>query len=163
MDRFDKATRSRVMSRSKSRGTRSTEWKFRSLLMRRGVRGWTLGYRSGLAGSPDIVFSRARLAIFLDGCFWHGCQRCRSIPATNRAFWMSKIQKNRKRDRKVQRMLRAQGWKVVRIWEHELRNDLTECMKRIASKAKLNSNNLRLRRGDRRSCGDRRVSHSDCE
>ncbi len=137
LDRFDTATRSRVMSRSRSSGTRSTEWRFRSLLMRSGIRGWTLGHGSGLAGSPDIVFKRARLAIFLDGCFWHGCRRCRSIPETNRAFWMDKIQKNRKRDKRAQRVLREEGWEVLRIWEHELRNDLDKCMKRIASKINL--------------------------
>ena len=93
MDKFDKATRSRVMSRSRSIGTRTTEWKFRSLLMRSGIKGWTLGHRSGLTGSPDVVFLRHRLAIFLDGCFWHGCRRCRSIPATNTRFWTNKIEK----------------------------------------------------------------------
>jgi DNA mismatch endonuclease (patch repair protein) len=131
MDRFDKLTRSRVMSRSRSRGSRSTEWKFRSLLMRSGVKGWTLGHGSGVTGSPDVVFVRARLAIFLDGCFWHGCQRCRSIPSTNRAFWMNKIQKNKKRDKKVQRILRAKGWKVMRVWEHELKTESTEVLCRV--------------------------------
>ena len=121
MDTFNRATRSRVMSRIKSRGTKTTEWRFRSLLMRSGVRGWRLGHDSGFPGSPDVVFVRARLAIFLDGCFWHGCRRCRSIPTTNRAFWVAKIQRNRERDEKVRRMLRAVGWKVTRIWEHELK------------------------------------------
>lgn len=99
--------------------------------MRSGVSGWKLGHESGLTGRPDVVFVRARLAIFLDGCFWHGCQRCRSIPTTNRVFWLNKIQKNRKRDKKVRRMLRAKGWKVMRVWEHELRNDGDEVLRRV--------------------------------
>lgn len=131
LDRFDKVTRSRVMRRSRSTGTRTTEWKFRSLLMRSGVGGWTLGHRSGLAGSPDIIFPRARVAIFLDGCFWHGCRRCRSIPATNRTFWTDKIQGNRRRDKKVARILRNKGWKVVRIWEHQLRTKAGEVLRRV--------------------------------
>ena len=123
MDKFDRATRSRVMSRTKSSGTKTTEWKFRSLLIRSSVRGWKIGHHSGLPGSPDFVFLRARLAIFLDGCFWHGCNRCRSIPTTNRTFWVTKIQRNKERDEKVARILRAVGWKVMRIWEHELKTD----------------------------------------
>jgi DNA mismatch endonuclease (patch repair protein) len=123
MDRFDKATRSRVMSRSKARGTKATEGRFRSLLVRSGVRGWTLGHDSGLIGRPDVIFVRKRVAIFVDGCFWHGCRRCRSIPATNYAFWTAKIQRNRLRDRKVRRILQADRWIVLRIWEHDIRND----------------------------------------
>jgi DNA mismatch endonuclease (patch repair protein) len=123
LDKFDRPTRSRVMGRIKSSGTKTTEWKFRSLLVRSGVRGWKIGHHSGLPGSPDFVFFRARLAIFLDGCFWHGCNRCRSIPATNRAFWVAKIQRNKDRDEKATRMLRAMGWKTMRIWEHELKTD----------------------------------------
>ena len=131
MDTFDTVTRSRIMSRNRSRGSKSTEWKFRSLLMRSGIRGWRLGHGSGLTGSPDIVFTRRRLAVFLDGCFWHGCRRCRSIPTTNRAFWMNKIGKNRKRDKKVQRALHEKGWNVVRIWEHELRADSAGVLRKV--------------------------------
>ena len=133
LDKFDAATRSRVMSRNKASGTRTTERKFRSLLMRSGVRGWKLGHHSGLPGSPDFFFPGLRIAIFLDGCFWHGCQLCRSIPASNRAFWQAKIQENRGRDRKVARILRAQGWKVVRIWEHDLRMDGETLLRKFLS------------------------------
>lgn len=131
MDTFERATRSRVMSRIKSRGTKTTEWKFRSLLIRSGIGGWRIGHDSGLPGRPDVVFLRARLAIFLDGCFWHGCRRCRSIPTTNREFWMAKIQRNRERDRKVLRVLRAMGWKAMRIWEHELETDSDGVLRKV--------------------------------
>ena len=131
MDRFDKATRARVMSRNKSKGTKTTEWRFRSLLMRSAIRGWRLGHDDNLPGKPDFIFARTRLAIFLDGCFWHGCRRCRSIPKVNRAFWLAKIQGNKKRDKKVVRMLRGVGWKVIRIWEHELRIDIKAVLHKI--------------------------------
>jgi DNA mismatch endonuclease, patch repair protein len=78
-----------------------------------------------------VVFLRCRVAIFLDGCFWHGCSRCRSIPATNKAFWKAKIQGNIERDRNVTRMLRAMGWKVLRIWEHDLKADSEGILRRV--------------------------------
>jgi DNA mismatch endonuclease (patch repair protein) len=131
LDTFDALTRSRIMSRSRSRGSGSTERRFRSLLVRSGIRGWKLGHASGLTGSPDVIFTRGRIAIFLDGCFWHGCRRCRSIPSTHRTFWMNKIENNRKRDRKVLRALRAKGWKVLRIWEHELRKDSYGVLRKV--------------------------------
>lgn len=131
MDRFDIATRSRVMSRNKSRGTKSTEWRFRSLLMRSGIRGWRIGHNSSLPGRPDIIFFQQRLAIFLDGCFWHGCKRCRSIPAANRQYWLAKIQMNRRRDRKAVRALRSMGWRILRIWEHELKNNSEKVLEKV--------------------------------
>jgi DNA mismatch endonuclease (patch repair protein) len=131
LDTFDSVTRSRVMSRIKSRGTKTTEWKFRSLLVRSGVSGWKLGHCSDIPGRPDVLFPRSRVAIFLDGCFWHGCERCRSIPATNRAFWTAKIKSNTERDRKVTRMLGAMGWRVLRIWEHELKADSERILGRV--------------------------------
>jgi DNA mismatch endonuclease, patch repair protein len=132
MDVFDRATRSRVMGRVKSRGTKSTEKRFRSLLVRSGIRGWSIGHDLGLPGRPDFVFHGSRVVVFVDGCFWHGCQRCRSIPSTNRVFWREKITSNRQRDRKVGRALRSQGWKVVRIWEHELRSDPSRAIAKVS-------------------------------
>jgi DNA mismatch endonuclease (patch repair protein) len=99
--------------------------------MRSGIRGWTLGHNTDLPGTPDFIFARARLAIFLDGCFWHGCRRCRSIPKANRVFWLAKIQGNKVRDRKVVRLLRGIGWNVIRIWEHELRINRDAVLRKI--------------------------------
>ena len=121
MDKFDAATRSRIMGRNKSSGTKSTERKFRSLLVRSAIRNWKLGHNFGLPGNPDFIFPSLQIAIFIDGCFWHGCSYCRTIPVTNRAFWKAKIQSNRLRDRRVANRLKRIGWKVIRIWEHELR------------------------------------------
>jgi DNA mismatch endonuclease (patch repair protein) len=121
LDKFDAATRSRIMSRNRATGTRSTERRFRSFLIRSAIRGWKLGHNSRLIGNPDFVFTSSHLLIFIDGCFWHGCQSCRSIPVTNRSFWRTKIHGNKTHDRKVTRLLKNLGWRVIRIWEHELR------------------------------------------
>jgi DNA mismatch endonuclease (patch repair protein) len=131
MDTLDKVTRSRVMSRNRSKGTKSTELRFRSLLVRSGIRGWTVAKRSGLPGTPDVIFVRAKIAIFLDGCFWHGCRKCRSIPATNKSFWTDKISKNKKRDRIVVRQLRSIGWRSLRLWEHDLKSDDSTILERL--------------------------------
>lgn len=70
---------------------------------------------------PDFVFPRLQVAVFVDGCFWHGCPKHATQPKTNRAFWRKKIARNRQRDREVGRALRRMGWRVVRVWEHGLR------------------------------------------
>ena len=69
---------------------------------------------------PDFVFRKQRTVIFVDGCFWHGCPKHATRPANNRVFWRRKLAGNKTRDRVVTRTLRAQGWRVLRIWEHEL-------------------------------------------
>jgi DNA mismatch endonuclease, patch repair protein len=75
-----------------------------------------------MLGKPDFVFTSSRLAIFVDGCFWHGCPTCYRMPRDNRPYWRQKADRNRRRDHAVNRTLRGQGWTVVRIWEHVLRN-----------------------------------------
>lgn len=79
------------------------------------------GGRSSGRVKPDFVFRHLRVALFVDGCFWHGCPKHATQPKTNAAFWRDKIAANRARDRRVTRVLRALGWRVLRIWEHELR------------------------------------------
>ncbi len=85
-----------------------------------GIRGYRLHHR--LPGRPDMVFPRRRIAVFIDGCFWHRCPKCFTEPATNRKFWTIKINSNRERDRLVDKRLKGMGWKVIRVWEHETRN-----------------------------------------
>jgi DNA mismatch endonuclease (patch repair protein) len=68
---------------------------------------------------PDVVFTRAKVAIFLDGCFWHGCPAHQRIPKSNPAYWIPKLKRNLERDREIDEALSAAGWLVVRIWEHE--------------------------------------------
>ena len=91
---------------------------FRKELSKRGLR-----YRkhvSRLPGKPDIVFVKKRAAIFLDSCFWHGCKKHCRIPATRRKYWIAKIERNLERDKVVSRHYKEQGWRVFRVWEHDL-------------------------------------------
>lgn len=117
-DVFDKAKRSKVMSRIRGRGNRDTELALVKLMRRQGIKGWRR--HQSVPGRPDFIFRAAGLAIFVDGCFWHGCPMHSSIPSNNRAFWKNKLETNKKRDRIVTNTLRAEGWKVLRVWEHEL-------------------------------------------
>ena len=73
-----------------------------------------------VTGRPDFAFKKQKLAIFIDGCFWHCCPKCGNMPANNREFWSAKLGKNRVRDRFVNRTLRVEGWTVFRVWEHDL-------------------------------------------
>lgn len=115
-DTVERKKRSWIMSQVKSRRNKSTEEALVVVFRREKITGWRRNY--DLVGKPDFVFRKERVAIFVDGCFWHGHPtRCR-IPATNREYWISKINRNRARDRKVNRMLRQRGWQVIRIWEH---------------------------------------------
>ncbi len=118
------------MSRVRSARNRSTEWKLRAALVRNGVAGWTVTARQ-LPGSPDFLFPDNKLAVFVDGCFWHGCPRCYRRPKSNRKFWDEKIQQNRKRDRKVTSHLRRTGWRVIRVWEHDLQKTSAGIVRRI--------------------------------
>lgn len=93
------------------------ELALRSELHRRGLR-FRLHVRS-LPGSPDIVLPSVRVAVFVDGCFWHGCPVHHRRPMRNGDWWQAKIVGNRRRDARVARQLRAMGWSVVRVWEHE--------------------------------------------
>ncbi len=119
-DVFTPSKRSEVMSKIKSRGNRETELLFASFLRKSGITGWRR--HLAITGRPDFTFRRDRLAIFIDGCFWHCCPKCGNMPANNRKFWVEKLGGNKRRDRKVNRILSSDGWSVLRIWEHELRN-----------------------------------------
>ncbi|MGA9417132.1 MAG: very short patch repair endonuclease [Terriglobales bacterium] len=119
-DVFTPAQRSKVMSRIKSRGNRETELLFASLLRKNGISGWRR--HLPLTGRPDFTFKRNRVVVFIDGCFWHCCPKCGNMPVNNAVFWKKKLGGNQRRDRQVNHFLRANGWRVLRIWEHELRN-----------------------------------------
>src|SRR5437867_2113665 len=118
-DFLSKQRRSALMSRIRSHGNAATELRFIRLLKNSGITGWRR--RQRLRGSPDFVFSKLRVAVFVDGCFWHGCPRCYNEPKTNRAFWREKILTNRKRALVVNRELGKLGWRVLRVWQHELK------------------------------------------
>lgn len=118
-DVFTKRKRSAVMSRIRSRGNRATELRLIVVFRAHSITGWRRG--SKLTGRPDFVFPELKLAVFVDGCFWHGCPKHGTRPKANAGFWLAKITGNKARDRRVNRLLRAKGWTVLRIWEHELK------------------------------------------
>jgi DNA mismatch endonuclease (patch repair protein) len=127
VDVFSKRKRSEVMAACRGRGNRSTEWRLRSRLVSARISGWRM-HTGDVYGRPDFAFDKSKVAVFVDGCFWHGCKTCRTVPASNRGFWTDKIQRNRQRDRKVAGMLRRSGWRVVRIWEHDLKHRPDWCL-----------------------------------
>jgi DNA mismatch endonuclease (patch repair protein) len=118
-DVFPKHKRSAIMSRVRSSGNLATELRLISIFREFHLVGWRRNQK--LFGRPDFVFHDARLAIFVDGCFWHGCKTHRSIPKSNVEFWTKKIARNIRRDAVVRRVLNADGWSVFRIWQHDLR------------------------------------------
>jgi DNA mismatch endonuclease (patch repair protein) len=130
VDVFTKEKRSEVMAKIRGHGNKSTEWRLRSILIASGIKGWRLRAKD-LPGKPDFVFDDIKLAVFVDGCFWHGCRRCRSLPKTNNDFWSQKISLNRRRDRKINLQLRNAGWIVMRFWEHQLKSESHRCIRRI--------------------------------
>jgi DNA mismatch endonuclease, patch repair protein len=144
-DRVSKSQRSSIMRQVKGRNNRSTERRFAASLAAHGIRGWTRGTKD-LQGHPDIVFRSERVAIFLDGCFWHGCPQCdKQLPYNNFGYWKAKISRNVRRDLVVTRSLRRCGWTVIRIWEHDLRNQLPLAVARLAGLAPLLRSNAVIR------------------
>jgi len=118
------------MSLIRSRGNTDTELALVKLLRRFRITGWRRNQQ--LVGRPDFIFRRARVAVFVDGCFWHGCPKHSSHTVRSGAYWQKKLSTNQARDRVVTRSLRAQGWRVLRIWEHELkRKNPTRLLSRI--------------------------------
>jgi len=99
---------------------------FRKHIRINGLKGFRNGQKT--EGRPDFIFPKQKIAIFLDGCFWHGCPRCYSEPKTNKKFWRDKFISNKKRDTKVNLLLRKKGWKIKRFWEHRVKKDPERCI-----------------------------------
>lgn len=118
VDSVDRKERSRIMGLVRSGGNKSTEAVVVVLFRGAGLKGWRR--QLDLPGRPDFAFPKSRLAVFVDGCFWHGCPRHLRLPATNRRYWVQKIGRNVARDRVVRLALIGRGWRVVRVWEHDL-------------------------------------------
>jgi len=109
--------RSKIMGSIRSEHNKSTEAKLRMALIKAGLKGWVL-HPSGIFGKPDVFFPKKKLAIFVDGCFWHCCSECGHVPKTRSAFWRTKFQRNQTRSNLVTSRLRKESIKVVRFWEH---------------------------------------------
>lgn len=138
-DIYNKSKRSEIMSRIRSRGNQATEMAMVGLLKRHRITGWRR--HRPMFGNPDFVFSKEKLAVFVDGCFWHGCPKHAKLPSANGTFWKEKLSRNKIRDRLVSRILRNRGWSVMRVWQHDLaRSTELKTVARISRK-------LLLRRG----------------
>lgn len=124
VDVHTKEQRSYNMSKVKSKDTKP-ELVLRKYLFSNGIRGYRL--HSDLPGKPDIVFTKYKLAIFIDGCFWHKCPECFKPPSSNIEFWEEKLNSNVLRDEKVNKQLVNMGYKVIRFWEHQIIKDLYKC------------------------------------
>ena len=127
-DQFSKETRSRIMSKIKSKNT-AIEICFRKLLWKNGLKGFRANY--DLPGKPDIVFASKKIAIFLDGDFWHGYNWKKLGKIPPKTYWQSKIQRNINRDKLTTKTLKKNGWKVIRLWEHEINQDPQKCVDKI--------------------------------
>lgn len=117
-DVFSESKRSEVMSCIRGSGNKDTELRLIAIFKAHHITGWRRN--SKLPGRPDFVFPPQRLTVFVDGCYWHGCPKHYRRPKSNRKFWDAKIVRNKARDREVKRLLKAKGWRVLRIWEHAL-------------------------------------------
>ncbi|MBP3039564.1 very short patch repair endonuclease [Bacillaceae bacterium Marseille-Q3522] len=123
MDRLTKVQRSHNMKSIKSKGTKLEE-KVNKALWIKGIR-----FRKNnqkLFGKPDISIQKYKIVIFIDSCFWHGCELHSTIPVTNRGFWVKKINRNKERDIEVTDYYLRNGWNILRIWEHDLKADFSK-------------------------------------
>jgi len=132
-DRFTTEIRSKIMSKIRGKNTKP------EILLRKSL--FNLGYRYGLNHrfktlnfKPDLVLVSRKTCIFVDGCFWHGCPRCYRTPKSNQGYWIQKINRNKERDQEQNRFLRKNGWKVIRIWEHEINENLEKTLSKVNSK-----------------------------
>ena len=128
VDFFSKEKRSYIMSRIRSTNTRQ-EIELRKALRARGLVGYRI-YKK-LPGKPDVVFSKSRVVIFLDGDFWHGYNWKVLGRAPPRKYWRRKIERTIERDKEYTTILEHDGWKVLRFWEHDVRRNMKKCIKRI--------------------------------
>lgn len=111
--------RGRNMSAIRSSKNKSTEMRLLKLFQNHKIKGWRRNRK--ILGKPDFVFPGPKLAVFVDGCFWHGCPRCFKQPKVNPEYWIAKIARNKRRDGFVTDALANKGWSVLRLWEHQLR------------------------------------------
>lgn len=136
MDTVSREKRSLIMARVRSRGNQSTELALARAFRKNQVRGWrrhkaiSLGQAGGFV-RPDFVFVAERVAVFVDGCLWHGCPKHARIPSSNRRYWVAKVRRNVKRDRAKDRLLRSLNWRVIHIWEHSVSKAKCRSVQRV--------------------------------
>ena len=128
-DVYSQAERSKLMAKVRSKGNKDTELRLVAIFKAHGITGWRR--HRPVFGKPDFVFPAERIAVFVDGCFWHGCPSHYRAPAQNGDFWVRKLNNNRNRDKLVTRTLRARGWTVLRVWEHALKGNGNAVARRV--------------------------------
>jgi len=127
-DTVSKKKRSEIMSKVKSKDSK-IEVNFRKAIWKAGFR-----YRKNSTkyfGKPDMVLPKYKTAIFIDSCFWHGCKRHCRLPAARKKYWTTKIERNKERDKEVNRYYKKIGWKVIRVWEHEIKKKTDAVIRKI--------------------------------
>lgn len=117
-DVFSSAKRSEVMSKIRGKGNKDTEIALIKIFKQFKISGWRRDQE--IFGKPDFAFKKLKMVIFVDGCFWHSCPKHATHPVNNKEFWEKKLTATQNRDHLVTKVLKKQGWNVVRIWEHEL-------------------------------------------
>ena len=130
MDKFDKETRSRIMSAIRSKNTSPEKIIFRELRKRKI---YFQKHYNKVLGSPDIALPAARRAVFIDGDFWHGFRYPSWKKRLKSKFWRDKIERNRARDKECHRKLRRMGWKVLRVWEHQINIDFKNTVDKVVN------------------------------
>ena len=127
-DTVSKKKRSEIMSRVRSKDSKM-EIAFRKAL-------WNKGFRysknsSKYFGKPDLILKKYKTVIFIDSCFWHGCKKHCRMPSTNQKYWIQKIKRNKQRDKEVNKYYKKLGWKIFRIWEHEIQKNFDKAISKI--------------------------------
>ena len=135
-DKVSRKTRSYIMSRIRSKDTKA-EIAFRKELFHNGIR-YRLHYP--VEGRPDIALPSQKIAIFIDGCFWHKCPKCFRPPKSHKNYWEQKINRNLERDKIVNKMLKMEKWKVIRIWEHEITETPQKALRKVLTAIPVESN-----------------------
>lgn len=118
-DVFDKEKRSNIMQKVRSKGNKSTELKLIEVFREMGISGWKRNYP--VKGHPDFVFLKKKVAVFVDGCFWHGHDCRNTRPTDNQEYWQKKRERNIQHDREITELFESRGWRVLRIWECEFK------------------------------------------
>ncbi len=120
VDWLDKKTRSKIMSCIRSKNTKP------ELILKKYLKG---SHPKCIIGNPDFANKEKKIAIFVDGCFWHKCPKCYRAPKSNKRYWLPKINRNVERSKEVTRTLKKDGWKVIRIWEHDIKLNIKNVKK----------------------------------
>ena len=136
----EKEITSKIMSRIRGKNTKP-EIILRQEMWRNGIKGYRLHWKK-VAGSPDIAFPNKKIAIFVNGCYWHRCPYCNpAFPKTHQEFWKNKFKKNIERDKKKINDLQEDGWKVIVIWECKIKENIDECLKKIKEVLNIDESN----------------------